>query len=245
MTTHLVADAAREARLVRGVIENLALFAGVAPVHVAALARQSWALPVARGARIVQRGSRPEGAFALAYGFVELTLRNGGSVERGLRFVAPGQIFGEATALLGRASQYDAIALVESKLIVIPSAALFAMMERDARFARTLLMTLAQRKFDLIAEIESATLHPAEQRLVSYLRSLADAPDPVAACTVRLPVSKTAIASRLDMKKETLSRLLRSLVQRGLIAVKQREITILDRERLARIAPLDGEPVRH
>jgi len=231
-----VADVAREARLVRGVIANLALFGGVAPGHVSTVARQSWALPVPRGAVIARRGSQLEGAFALAYGFVELALRNGDGIERGLRFVAPGQTFGEATALLGRVSKYDAIALAESKLVVIPPAALFGLMDRDARFARTLLMTLAQRELDLVAEIESATLRPAEQRLACYLQSLTDAPDPAAACTVRLPVSKTAIASRLDMKKETLSRLLRSLAQRGLIAVRQREVTLLDRERLAQIA---------
>jgi len=230
-----VADVAREARLVRGVIANLALFSGVAPGHVSTVARQSWALPVPRGAPIARRGSRLEGAFALAYGFVELALRDAHGVERGLRFVAPGQTFGEATALLGRASKYEAIALAESKLIVIPAAALFALMDHDARFARTLLMTLAQRELDLVAEIESATLHPAEQRLAGYLHSLADPGDCPAACTVRLPVSKTAIASRLDMKKETLSRLLRALVQRGLIAVKQREITLLDRARLKQI----------
>ena len=231
-----VADPARDARLVRGVIANLTLFAGVAPGHVCALAKQSWALPVPRGAVIARRGSPLQGAFALAYGFVELALRNADSVERGLRFVAPGQTFGEATALLGRVSKYDAIALAESKLIVIPSAALFEMMDRDARFARSLLMTLARRELDLLAEIESATLRPAEQRLACYLQSLADSADSAAACTVRLPVSKTAIASRLDMKKETLSRLLRSLAQRGLIAVKQCEIKLLDREALAQIS---------
>jgi len=236
MTTRPVTDGAREARLVRGVIANLALFAGVAPGHVSAIARQSWALSVPRGVAFARCGSRLQGAFALAYGFVELVLRNGGSVERGLRFVAPGQTFGEATALLGRESKYDAIALAESKLIVMPAAALFAAMDCDARFSRRLLMTLAQRELDLLAEIESATLHPAEQRLACYLQSLAEAGDPGAACTVQLPVSKTAIASRLDMKKETLSRLLRSLAQRGLIAVRQREITLLDRENLARIS---------
>lgn len=235
MTRYPATDAAREARLVRGVIANLALFAGVAPGHVRAVAKQSRALPVPRGAVIACRGSLLEGAFALAYGFVELALRDAHGVERGLRFVAPGQTFGEATALLGRAVKYDAIALAESKLIVIPAAALFSVMDRDARFARTLLMTLAQRELDLVAEIESATLHPAEQRLAGYLHSLADPDDGPAACTVRLPVSKTAIASRLDMKKETLSRLLRALVQRGLIAVKQREITLLDRARLKQI----------
>jgi len=236
MTTSPVNDAAREARLVRGVIANLGLFAGIAPGHVFAVARQSWAVSVPRGVSFARRGTRLPGAFALAYGFVELALRNGERVERGLRFVAPGQTFGEATALLARVAKYDAIALAESKLIVIPAAALFGLMDRNARFARTLLMTLAQRELELVAEIESATLRPAEQRLACYLQSLAEAADTGAACTVRLPVSKTAIASRLDMKKETLSRLLRSLALRGLICVKQREITLLDRENLARIS---------
>ena len=51
----------------------------------------------------------------------------------------------------------------------------------------------------------------------------------------RLPVSKTLLAARLDMKKETLSRLLRRLAADGLIKVSGREIAILDRERLERL----------
>jgi DNA-binding IclR family transcriptional regulator len=44
------------------------------------------------------------------------------------------------------------------------------------------------------------------------------------------------VASRLGMKKETLSRLLRTFVELGLIEVMQREIGILDRVRLAAVA---------
>ena len=49
---------------------------------------------------------------------------------------------------------------------------------------------------------------------------------------VSLPVSKTVVAGMLGVKKETLSRLLRDLSDRRLIAVSRREITILDRARL-------------
>jgi CRP-like cAMP-binding protein len=52
---------------------------------------------------------------------------------------------------------------------------------------------------------------------------------------VRLPVSKTVVAGILGVKKETLSRLLRDLSERRLIAVSRRDITILDRAQLADI----------
>jgi CRP/FNR family transcriptional regulator len=52
---------------------------------------------------------------------------------------------------------------------------------------------------------------------------------------VRLPVSKTLVAARLGVRKETLSRLLRELAGRGLISVTQREVKILDRRGLAAV----------
>jgi CRP/FNR family transcriptional regulator len=53
---------------------------------------------------------------------------------------------------------------------------------------------------------------------------------------VRLPATKTAIAARLGVTRETLSRLLRELATRGLIEVARNEIMIFDRARLAELA---------
>jgi Mn-dependent DtxR family transcriptional regulator len=67
------------------------------------------------------------------------------------------------------------------------------------------------------------------------LESLADAGAP-APVTVRLPATKTVIAARLGVTKETFSRLLRELAQRGLVRIAKREITLLDRAELAQVA---------
>ena len=53
---------------------------------------------------------------------------------------------------------------------------------------------------------------------------------------MRLPVSKTVVAARLGLKKETLSRLFRQFADDGLIEVSRRDITILDRGRLTETA---------
>ena len=75
-------------------------------------------------------------------------------------------------------------------------------------------------------------MRPGSQRLASYLDSLVVPAEGNGHCVVRLPATKTVVASRLGMKKETLSRLLRSFAEQGLIQVAQREIRIFDRARL-------------
>jgi CRP-like cAMP-binding protein len=54
-----------------------------------------------------------------------------------------------------------------------------------------------------------------------------------------LPFSKTLIAARLAMKKETLSRLLRQFTDQDLIAVSRGEVSVLDRDRLTKLAGTD------
>jgi CRP-like cAMP-binding protein len=161
-------------------------------------------------------------------------LGGAGEQRRLIRLVSAGETFGKATALLGSPSSYDAVALADSKLIVIPSTAVMALMQREVPFARAMVTALARSNARLLGELEAATLQRSVQRLAGDLDSLADGS--TGDCTVRLPVSKTVVAARLGVKKETLSRLLRELADDGVIAVAQRNIAILDRARLAQVA---------
>ena len=223
----------RDQGLVQGVIAHLRLFDGVPPVQAARVVRQAWLLHAPRGEFVARRHARMHGLFALAYGSVKLSLRGPEGAERVLRLLTAGQVFGEASALLGRAADYDAIALAESKLVVLPSAAVLELAEREPRFARNMIFSLAQRNIELLAELEAVTVRRSAQRLAAYLESLAGPTNGSGPTRVQLPVAKTMIASRLGIKKETLSRLLRQFAAQGVIEVARREIAILDRERLA------------
>ena len=234
MTLRAVAPSGRESRFIEGVLANVELFRGLCPPQLRSLARQCWVVSAKRGAVVASRDVRLPGVFALAYGSVQLMLGGAGEQRRLIRLVSAGETFGKATALLGLPSSYDAVALADSKLIVIPSAAVMALMEREVPFARAMVTALARSNARLLGELEAATLQRSAQRLAGYLDSLADGA--TGDCTVRLPVSKTVVAARLGVKKETLSRLLRELADDGVIAVAQRNIAILDRPRLLQVA---------
>ena len=236
MSPKSTANAVLDQRLIQGLVPRLRIFWGVPPPSLGPLIRHCWVLAVPRGTKVVQRGAHLPGVFALAYGSLKLSLRGDDAEERVVSLVSAGHTFGEAKALLGRTARNDAIALADSKLVVIPSAAILNLVDREPRFARALVFVLAERTVDLLAEVESATQRGA-QRLASSSAALPESNGNGNGtdCTVRLPVSKTLVAARLGVKKETLSRLLRSLETRGLIAVERREVRILDRTGLAAV----------
>lgn len=228
-------------RLIEGVVSNLKLFREASPRQIGDMGKHCWIVALRRGDAIAKRGAPVPGVFAIAYGSIKLVLRSQDNEERVLRLVGAGETFGEATALLGRTARYDALALAECKIVVIPSAAILALIDRDPRLARSIVNSLAERALSMLDEVETACLRRGAQRLASYLDGLVVANgngngNGNGSHTVRLPVSKTLVAARLGITKETLSRLLRSLAERHLIEVSQREIAILDREALSEMA---------
>ncbi len=226
-------------RLIEGVVSNLKLFREASPRQVADMGKHCWIVALRRGDAIAKRGAPIPGLFAIAYGSIKLVLRSNDNEERVLRLVGAGETFGEATALLGRAARYDALALAETKIVVIPSGAMLGLIDRDPRLARSMVNSLAERSLALLDEVETACLRRGAQRLASYLDSLVATNgngNGNGHATVRLPVSKTLVAARLGITKETLSRLLRSLAEQRLIEVSQREISILDCAALSEMA---------
>lgn len=226
-------NAAPRESVAPGVLARLPLFEGVSREHFAEMARHARALHYRRGQLVAKHGEPVPGLFAVSYGMVKLSLHGEAGAEKVLRLVGPSQTFGEAVLFLGRPLPLDVVAVVDSRLVLVPAAPLLALMDSDARFARSMVASLCQRIHALVCDFEATTLHGATGRLAAYLESLAESPG---ATRVTLPAAKKLIAARLGMTKETLSRALHELAQDGLVRVAGRSIELLDRERLERAA---------
>lgn len=226
----------RDPRLIEGVISNLPLFRDVGRSHVALVASHARIEHCRRGALIARQGERLPGVIAVAYGLAKLVLPRRKGEEKVLRFLGANESFGEAAALLDRPCPVDVVALEDTMLAVIPVRPLQQLQERDITFANNLVRTLAEGLLRLVGEIDANSRRSSAQRLAAYLDSLAKPQTGSGACAVQLPVTKSALAARLGITKETMSRLLRELKDQGLIAMAGGAITILDRPRLAGIA---------
>ena len=195
------------------------------------MVRQARPLHYRRGQLVARRGEPVPGLFAVAYGMVKLELHGSAGAERILRLVGPAQTFGEIALFRQQPLPLDAVAVVDTGLVLVPAATLLTLIETDAHFARGLVASLCQRLHAMVSDFEATTMHGATERLAAYLQSLAATPE---CSSVTLPAAKKLIAARLGMTKETFSRALRGLARDGLVRVAGRSIELLDRERLER-----------
>jgi CRP/FNR family transcriptional regulator len=116
----------------------------------------------------------------------------------------------------------------------LPREALLDAMARHPSVAQCALRSVSRRVLQAAQLLGAAATRPALQRLAGYLlRELGGAS--AADAKLRLAIPKGALASLLGMTRETLSRLLRSLAQRGLIELRGRTIRVLEPQALAEL----------
>lgn len=155
--------------------------------------------------------------------------------EKVIEIVSPGQTFAEALMFLN-APRYPvcAAALGPAEVIAIDARDFAAMLRESVDTCFVVMGALSQRLRGLIGEIDNLTLHTAKSRVARYL--LAHCPEDRRAFA--LDVRKGVLASRLSVKPETFSRVVKQLTQDGIIEVHGAHITILDRDALTGLAEL-------
>jgi CRP-like cAMP-binding protein len=187
---------------------------------------------LAPGQLLFQRGDPARHFFIVVAGEVKLALQSRAGGEKVVERLGPGQSFAEALMFVaGPLYPLAAIALEPSRVVAIVSAEFLAMLRASPDTCLRLLADLSRRLHQRIREIEELTLESATHRVVRHLLELA----PEAArgpLTVRLEESRQLLASRLAIKPETLSRILRSLADSGAIRIDGRQIELRDLERL-------------
>ena len=95
-----------------------------------------------------------------------------------------------------------------------------------------MLGSMSQRLRMQLREIDELSLHSATCRVASYLLKQA----PVDSDVFELPVAKQVVASRLSVKPETFSRIIKSLSDDRVIQIAGSRVTILDRAALDVVA---------
>lgn len=213
-------------------LANLPLFRQLGPGDIALLARGCREVRPQRGEIIFQKGDPSNGFYVVAHGQIKLAFPSAHGAEKVVEIIGPGQSFGEAVMFLEKPYPVFAQALVDSLLLHISKAALFAAIERDSSFARKMLAGLSIRLHNLIHDVEAYCSLSATQRVVGYLLHNECAGS--AALEIDLPASKQVIASRLNLTPETFSRILHHLTEAGLIQVEGRHISIPDVQALRR-----------
>lgn len=222
---------------VTGLLIHQPLFAGMSEDTLRQLAGRVREKRLARGETLFHRGAPAgDGFWIIVLGQIKLAFPATNGNEKVLTTLAAKQSFGEAQMLLAEPYPYYAEALTDSLLLRIDREVFMELYGEAHPLIRSLIDSMAARIHYLVQDIDHISTHSGAERVVGYL--LRHCPDDPEACregpgyTIALPMTKQLLASRLNLKPETLSRIFHDLTAEGMIRVEGKSITIYDPERL-------------
>ena len=214
------------------------LLAGLSPGQLQRLLAATHVDDYEAGQLLFDRGQPAQSFFIVLEGQVNLVLYSKSGEEKIVEILGPGHSFAEAVMFM-EAPGYpvSAVAAMRSRVARFSNAVYLAILRESPETCLRMLGHLSRRLHMRLREIEYLTLESATHRLVRLIegRLPHEAPGPV---EITLQESRQELASRLSMKPETLSRILRHLSDAGAIAVHGRVLQVPDRKKL--LAVLDS-----
>ena len=139
--------------------------------------------------------------------------------------------FGEGSLLKQEPRRYDAVALRESRVALMPRATFQRLLDHSIPFNRFLLAQLNERLAQFIALLEHERALGTDARVA---RSLAALFNPILYPGIgsRISISQEEIGFLSGVSRQRVNRALQALENEGLLRVEYGGLTILDLERL-------------
>ena len=193
------------------------LFAGLEQNDFDALAEKLMVSRLRAKEVLFHRGDPADGFYFVLSGQIELGFVAANGEKKILEVFGANRTFAEAVTFMRKhAYPATAAAVTESEIIKIPNAPYVEWLHRDPDACLRLLADVCQHLHARVVEVERSTVQNAKTRLTAFLLDAVRESE-LDSATVNLTLPKYVIASRLSIKPETLSRILRSMVQDKLI----------------------------
>jgi CRP/FNR family transcriptional regulator len=188
---------------------------------------------VARGSTLYHAGDRFESLYAVRSGAFKTVGVSRHGDEKVTGFHLPGELMG-LDAISGAAHSYNAVALEDSEVCIIPFGQLEQLALTIPALQHQLLRLVSSdisRDHGLLLLLGSMT---AEQRLAAFLLSQSRRHQRLgfSASHFVLRMTREEIGNYLGLTLETVSRLLSRFQREGLIGVQQRDVELKQSERL-------------
>lgn len=190
------------------------------PEPLAALARASRRVALARGQVLWKRGERSDAVAVIARGRIDVVRDTAGGKRMLMRSLGPRDSVGLST-LSGIAHSADLVAGESSAVLVIPGSALREAVRRDPDVALRALAQLGETIAKLSDEMEELRFLELDERLLRLLRRRAGS-------LRELRITHDELAQQAGATRENVSRALKRMERRGAIACRRGRIELLN-----------------
>ncbi len=203
------------------------LFSELNDAQMERVRRHSHITDMLEGESLFFQGDNATSFYLVLAGRIKLFRVSPEGKEKVVEIMEANSTFAEALMFMDQPHYpVTATALTPSRVIGINGNDFKSMLRESVDTCFLLLGSMSFRLRGLIREIDALSLDTGTVRTVAYLLNHA----PADHSCFELKVAKSVIASRLSVKPETFSRILKNLHEREILTIEGRNVTIHDRD---------------
>lgn len=225
----------------RTILAGTPMFQGVPEDQLEALAQKGKLLKLGPREVLFSKGDPGEAMYVVLSGRVRLGVVSVEGREVTYALIGPGQMFGEIAILDGGPRSADATAAESSELLVIERRDLLGFIRAHVDYGLRLIETLCARLRHANELLEDTVFLSLPSRMAKQLLQLGEAVgEPTLDGAVTIRMSQQAVADYMGISRESVNKVLSKWEQVGLVSLWRGQITLRDRDGLARFLPDDG-----
>jgi len=187
-----------------------------------------------RGQIIFQEGDKADGFYMVAKGKIKVFKLSFEGKEQILHIYGPGHTFGEVPVYEGKNFPASSMALEKSEIIFLPRDKFVDIITQIPGLGMNLLADLSRRLREFTIQIENLSLKEVPARIAAYILTLSK--EQKNEKQVVLPISKAQLANLIGTTPETVSRILKKMMDASYIKVETKTILIEDYEGLLELS---------
>lgn len=207
-------------------LKQLELLSRLSDDQIDRVRRHSHITDLLEGESLFFQGDEAVDFYYVISGRIKLFRLSTDGKEKVVEIFEDGATFAEALMFMDEPHYpVTATALSPTRVIAINCADFKSMLLESVDTCFLLLGWMSNRMRNLVREIDALSLETGTVRTVSYLLQQAPANN----SSFDLKIAKSVIASRLSVKPETFSRILKNLQDKNIIEIEGKRVTIHDR----------------
>ena len=219
-------------------IKQIPLFSSLIHEEIEILAALLRRRSIKKGDILFQKGDEGTALYAILRGCIKIIVTTPVGDKITVAILNDGDFFGEMALLDGMTRSADAVALEETQLAVLDRDDFLTFLAQHEHAVRAILRTLSLRlrkTDDLLSEICFLSLSVRlAKRLLELARDESEGGNDVSVLAMRM--TQKELSNLLGVSRESVSKELKTLRDKGIVSTARGKIVLLDQERLKKRA---------
>ena len=191
---------------------------------------------IKKGEPIFEEGESVNGIFCIKEGVCKLSKLSANGKDQIVKLVKPGELLGQRSLISDEPANLSAVALEDMEVCFIPKTEIMGFFNQNNQFSMNVMKTICGDLKEADDHMVSMAQKSVKERLAETLLYLEDTFGKNQDGSLHIQLSREELAGMIGTATESCIRLLSELNKTGVIDLTGKKITIVDRNKLKRMA---------